>query len=181
MVDPGEDMETYEGERDLEQDANSDMEFEDESRPSGTGGAGASSSGGAGNPDSMIGIFTELNIVDITGVFSPPRVLMLGEKLGLRGGRKAGAPRRGGGGSALVRSACTVYSNAGPFRDRASSWCLPGAERCPYTGMSESEPDLYATASDANMFIVLFRADVSMTAPHGCIVNARLPLFGRVQ
>ena len=34
----------------------------------------------------MIGLFTSLNIIDMREVFSPPRVVTLGEKLGLRPG-----------------------------------------------------------------------------------------------
>ena len=57
------------------------MQFEEESRPRGPGGAG-----GADDADAMIGLLTSLNIIDITEVFSPLRVVTQGEKLGLRSG-----------------------------------------------------------------------------------------------
>ena len=52
------------------------MMFDDDS-PSGAGGVA---------DDTMIGMFSELNIVDITEVFSPPRVVMQGMKIGLTAG-----------------------------------------------------------------------------------------------
>ena len=61
-------------ERDTSQEEIVDMQFEDDSDPAGPGG------------DAMIGMLTALNIVDITEVFSPPRVVIQGEKLGLRAG-----------------------------------------------------------------------------------------------
>ena len=42
--------------------------------------------GGGEGQDSMTGMFTSLNIVDISEVFSPPRVVMQGMKIGLRAG-----------------------------------------------------------------------------------------------
>ena len=64
-----------------DQEENNDMQFEEDSRPNGPGGAG-----GEDDSDAMIGLLTSLNIVDITEVFSPPRVVAQGEKLGLRAG-----------------------------------------------------------------------------------------------
>ena len=52
-----------------------EMQFEEESY-----------SGGDRGQDSMIGMFTALNIVDISEVFSPPRVVMQGMKIGLKAG-----------------------------------------------------------------------------------------------
>ena len=52
------------------------------------GGASASGAGGVAE-DSMMGVFSELNIVgitEVTEVFSPPRVVMQGMKIGLRAG-----------------------------------------------------------------------------------------------
>ena len=57
------------------------MQFEENSRPSRPGGAG-----GADDPEAMIGLLTSLNIIDITEAFSPPRVMIQGERLGLRAG-----------------------------------------------------------------------------------------------
>ena len=51
------------------------MQFEEESY-----------AGGDGGQDSMMGMFTSLNIVDISEVFSPPRVVMQGMKIGLKAG-----------------------------------------------------------------------------------------------
>ena len=50
-----------------------------------TGGASSSGAGGVVE-DTMMGMFTELNIVDITEVFSPPRVVMQGMQIGLKAG-----------------------------------------------------------------------------------------------
>ena len=50
-----------------------------------TGGASPSGAGGVVE-DSVMGMFSELNIVDITEVFSPPRVVMQGMKIGVRAG-----------------------------------------------------------------------------------------------
>ena len=44
-----------------------------------TGGASSSGAGGVVE-DSMVGMFSELNLVDIAEVFSPPRVVMQGMK-----------------------------------------------------------------------------------------------------
>ena len=52
-----------------------DMQFDNGAEPSGEGG-----------DDAMIGFFKGLNIVDITEVFSPPRVVKQGELIGLRSG-----------------------------------------------------------------------------------------------
>ena len=60
------------------QKENNDMQLEEDSRPSGPGGAD--------DPDAMIGLLANLNIIDITEVFSPPRVVLQGERLGLRAG-----------------------------------------------------------------------------------------------
>ena len=49
------------------------MMFDDDG-PSGAGGV---------VEDTVMGMFTEMNIVDITEVFSPPRVVMQGMKIGL--------------------------------------------------------------------------------------------------
>ena len=42
--------------------------------------------GGDNGPDSMMGMFTEVNAVDTSEVFSPPRVVMQGMKIGLKAG-----------------------------------------------------------------------------------------------
>ena len=73
-------MEADDDERNTGQEENNDMQFEEDSRPSGPGGAG-----GADDPDAIIGLLTRLNIIDIT-VFSRPRVVIQGERLGLRAG-----------------------------------------------------------------------------------------------
>ena len=59
-----------------------DMMFDDDII---IGGSSPSDAGGVLD-DTMIGMFTELNIVDITEVFSPPRVVMQGMKIGLKAG-----------------------------------------------------------------------------------------------
>ena len=59
-----------------------DMMFDDDII---TGGSSPSGAGGVMD-DTMIGMFTELNIDDITEVFSPPRVVMQGMKIGLKAG-----------------------------------------------------------------------------------------------
>ena len=63
-----------ENERDTSQEEIVDMQFDDNSGTTGSGG------------DAMLGMSTALNIVDITEVFTPPRVLIQGEKLGLCAG-----------------------------------------------------------------------------------------------
>ena len=57
------------------------MQFEEDSRLSGPGGAG-----GADDPDATIGLLTSLNIIGITEVFSPPRVVLQGKRLGFQAG-----------------------------------------------------------------------------------------------
>ena len=64
--------------RNTGKEENNDMQFEEDSRPSGPGGAE--------HQDSMIGLLTSLNIIDITEVFCPPRVVLQGKRLGLRAG-----------------------------------------------------------------------------------------------
>ena len=50
-----------------------------------TGGA-SSSAAGIDSQDTMVGMLTSMNIVDISEVFSPPRVVMQGLKIGLQAG-----------------------------------------------------------------------------------------------
>ena len=59
-----------------------DMRFDDDIM---TGGSSPFGAGGA-MEDTMMGMSTELNIVDVTAVFSPPRVVMQGMKMGLKAG-----------------------------------------------------------------------------------------------
>ena len=79
VMDHGDAMDADDVGHNTGQEQNNDMQFEEDSRPSGPGGAG-----GADDPDAMIGLLTSLNIIDITEVFSPPRVVIQGDKLGLR-------------------------------------------------------------------------------------------------
>ena len=81
VMTPGDVMDADDGEHNAGQEENNDMQFEEDSRPSGPGGAG-----GEDDPDAMIGLFTSLNIIGITEVFSPPRVVLQGKRLGLRAG-----------------------------------------------------------------------------------------------
>ena len=81
ITDTGDVMDDDDDDHISDQEENNDMQFEDDSRPSGPGGAG-----GADDSDAMISVLTSLNIIDITEVFSPPRVVKQGEKLGLRSG-----------------------------------------------------------------------------------------------
>ena len=74
-------MDADDDDHNSDQEENNDMQFEEDSRPRGPGGAG-----GADDSDAMIGLLTSLNIIDITDVFSPLRVVTQGEKLGLRSG-----------------------------------------------------------------------------------------------
>ena len=49
-------------------------------------GDDSGSSGARGSSDDMVGFFRGLNIIDITEVFSPPRVVTQGAKIGLKAG-----------------------------------------------------------------------------------------------
>ena len=64
-----------------------DTQFESDS---GGGGHSASGAGGDGNNDPMEGMCTALNIVDILEVFSPPRDVGQGMKIGLKAGSSMG-------------------------------------------------------------------------------------------
>ena len=66
VMDPEDVMDADDAGRGIGQEDSNDMQFNDASRPSGHGGAG--------DQDAMIGLLTSLNVVDITEVFSPPRV-----------------------------------------------------------------------------------------------------------
>ena len=55
-MDPGDVMDADDVEHNTGQEENKDMQFEEDSRPSGPGGAG-----GADDPDAMIGLLTSLN------------------------------------------------------------------------------------------------------------------------
>ena len=75
VIDPENNMESEDVGTDGALAGGDEMQFEEESY-----------AGGDGGQDSMIGMFTSLNIVDISEVFSPPRVVMQGMKTGLKAG-----------------------------------------------------------------------------------------------
>ena len=75
-------MDSDDGEVEDARIENDDMEFCNEPE---TGGA-SSSAAGIDSQDTMVGMLTSMNIVDISEVFSPPRVVMQGLKIGLKAG-----------------------------------------------------------------------------------------------
>ena len=62
-----------------------DMQFDDDS---GGGGASVSGARGDGCSDAMVGMFTALNIVNISEVFCLLRVVVQGMKIGLKAGSR---------------------------------------------------------------------------------------------